>query len=144
MIYEIPISLVEIEENNFHLFVSITFNNDETGEIIIDTGASKTVFDANRLEKYSEKIELDEDIKSSGINANLTDAQLVTVNEIKIGDLVIKNFKAVLFNLDHINSLYADINNKQVWGLLGGDFLNKYKAKIDYEKKLLILNVETH
>ena len=141
MIYKIPISLVEIETNNFHLFVSITFNDEETGEIIIDTGASKTVFDAGRLQKYSEIVELDEDIKSSGINANLTDAQLVTVNKIQIGDLVIKKFNAVLFNLDHINALYADINNKQVWGLLGSDFLKKYKAKIDYEKKLLSLKV---
>ena len=143
MKYEIPISLVEIEKNNFHLFVNVIFNDDETGEIIIDTGASKTVFDAGRLQKYSKIVELDEEIKSSGINANLTDAQLVTVNKIQIGDLVIKNFNSVLFNLDHINSLYADINNKQIWGLLGGDFLTKYNAKIDYENKLLILKVKS-
>ncbi|RLD64190.1 MAG: hypothetical protein DRJ01_01615 [Bacteroidetes bacterium] len=143
MKYEIPISLVEIEKNNFHLFVNVIFNDDETGEIIIDTGASKTVFDASRLEKYSKIIENSEEIKSSGINANLTDTQLVTVNKIQIGDLSIKNFKAVLLNLDHINSLYADINNKQIWGLLGGDFLTKYNAKIDYENKLLILKMKS-
>lgn len=142
MKYEIPISLVEIEKNNFHLFVSIIFNDEETGDIIIDTGASKTVFDTNRLKKYSKIIEHSEEIRSSGINANLTDTQLVKVNKMQIGDFTIKNFKAVLLNLDHINSLYADINNKQIWGLLGGDFLNKYKAKIDYEKKLLTLKVK--
>ncbi|MBE9467971.1 MAG: clan AA aspartic protease [Bacteroidetes bacterium] len=142
MKYEIPISLVEIEKNNYHLFVSIIFNDEETGDIIIDTGASKTIFDTNRLKKYSKIIEHSEEIRSSGINANLTDTQLVTVNKIQIGDFSIKNFKAVLLNLDHINSLYADINNKKIWGLLGGDFLNKYKAKIDYEKKLLTLKVK--
>ena len=51
MRYKIPIQIIEMELDNFHLLVESTFENKKSCFWTIDTGASKTVFDCN-LKEY--------------------------------------------------------------------------------------------
>jgi hypothetical protein len=71
----------------------------------------------------------------------MLNAQMVSVSSLKIGKLEIKDFHTVLLDLTHINNLYRTIGNRiKIWGLIGGDILKKYKARIDYHKKELVLS----
>jgi hypothetical protein len=45
--YEIPLLLIALEDENYHLLIDATFLNGENGKWVLDTGASKSVFDIN-------------------------------------------------------------------------------------------------
>ena len=53
---KISIELVELEYHNYHLLVQGKFEDGEKAYWIIDTGASKTVFDKN-LSQYCTQVE---------------------------------------------------------------------------------------
>ncbi len=114
--------------------------NKKVAYVIIDTGASKTVFDKIRLEKYvSAKNFVKHESLSSGLGTNTMTSQLTTIKKLKIGDLVIDDYKTVLLDLSHVNKSYAQIGLKPVDGVLGSDILLTYHAVIDYDKKVLKL-----
>ncbi|MCK4663914.1 MAG: aspartyl protease family protein [Bacteroidales bacterium] len=139
MITKIPIEIVELEQDSFHIFIQIIIGSDNIANMVIDTGASKTVFDENFIKNNVINIEKNDDIYSSGINSPLTDTKIAIIDKIKIGNLIIEKFSTVIINLDYINNIYKKIKKEKISGFIGGDFLNKYCAKIDYGSKLLTL-----
>lgn len=141
MTIKIPIEIVEIEGNGCHLFVECQINKIISCQLIIDTGASKTVFDYNLMSSLSEKIEKEEEIKSAGVGGEITLNEFANISNFKIGDFEIKNFETVLIDLSNVNDIYEPIINKKIWGLIGGDFLLKYKSKIDYKTKILTIRI---
>jgi hypothetical protein len=137
--YEIPLDLVKLDKSSFHLFVKCHING-EPCHLIIDTGASRTVFAYNLLMDHIKLSDPNEDdIQSSAINANISGSQMGKVRELSIGDLVLKNFSMILIDFEHINKLYHKMVQRNIYGLIGSDLLKKYKAIIDYEKKTLTL-----
>ena len=69
MTIKIPIEIVELDNNSFHLFVE-GFVNGQRCDLIIDTGASKTVFALNHISDIlDEPAEILAGIQSAGINA---------------------------------------------------------------------------
>lgn len=117
--------------------------NKKVANIIIDTGASKTVFDKKRIGKYvTDKTFEKHDSLSSGLGTNTMESELALIKKIKIGKLEIENYKTVLLDLSHVNESYDQIGLKAVDGVLGSDILLKYNAVIDYEKKILKLKFE--
>ncbi|MCK3683829.1 aspartyl protease family protein [Maribellus sp. YY47] len=136
---KIPIKIIELEHSNFHLLVSSNFYDETEGMWVIDTGASKSVFDQN-LEKYVARVEeRTEDLHSAGIGAEPMKSSLCTLKDISFGKLKVTAMGAALLDLNHINELYANATDVQICGLLGGDFLMKYRAVVDYKRELLIL-----
>jgi len=121
-----------------HLFIKATLGTRKTVDLIVDTGASKSIFDFNLAAKYIEHIKLDDEIFSSGVNAAM-DLQMGVLKRCKLGDLVIENYAVGLTDLSHINTIYGQLGGKLIWGMIGGDFLNMFKAQIDYGKKVLVL-----
>jgi len=142
-----PMDIEEVDEKaisdlsgvlpGYHLFVKLKIRG-KSMQMIIDTGASKTVFDSNLLEKYIEPMASEQVIQSSGVNAEI-DIKLGRVRKLKIGSLKLKNYICGLTDLSHVNSFYKQITGRTIAGLLGSDFLLKYNAIIDYKKKKLIL-----
>ena len=63
------------------------------------------------------------------------------ISDMLIGDLELPPFEAAVLDLSAINIAYRQLNLPEVLGVLGGDILMKYKAVIDYEKRLLKLKV---
>jgi hypothetical protein len=63
----------------------------------------------------------------------------VTLKKLKIGDIVIPDYKTFILDLSHVNNSYAQIGIKHIDGVIGSDLLVEYKAIIDYEKKHLKL-----
>jgi hypothetical protein len=139
MISTIPFKILNIDGEGFHLMIKIKINN-KVSNLIIDTGASKTVFDKHRIKNFVSEKKFDtHDKLSSGLGTNSMESQLVTLKKIKIGEVEILNYHTILLDLSHVNQSYEQIGLKPIDGVLGSDVLLKYNAVIDYEKKILKL-----
>jgi len=140
MLIDLPIEIIKLEDASYHLIVEAVFNKKTYGNLIIDTGASKTVFDQTFVSSFIVDVEDIDDQNSSGINAMIAQTQLGIIPEIKFGKLEITNYSCLLLDLSHVNELYKKYTDKQIAGLIGSDFLVEYEAVIDYNQKKLSLN----
>jgi hypothetical protein len=139
MFTTIPFKILNIDGEGFHLLIKIYINR-KVAKIIIDTGASKTVFDKTRIEKFVIERNFDVHEKmSSGLGTNTMQSQTTSIRKIKVGEIEILDYKAVLLDLSHVNQSYKQIGLAPVDGVLGSDILLQYRAVIDYEKKILKL-----
>jgi len=139
MITTIPFKVLDIAGEGFHLLLKMYINK-KVAHVIIDTGASKTVFDKTRISKFvSDKTFEKHDSLSSGLGTNTMKSEQVYIKKLKIGDLEIDGYKTILLDLSHVNQSYHQIGLKPVDGVLGSDILLKYNGVIDYEKKILKL-----
>ena len=138
---KIPIQIVELEPDNYHIIISGTFADKESVNWVIDTGASKTVFDKN-LDKYYSVIEGESDeIHTAGIEEQPQKISLAHLKSLQIGKLNTDKLKVALLDLSHINELYKRATNLKICGLIGSDFLMKYVAVINYKKRVLVLRI---
>ena len=138
-IIKIPLEIIEMDGDGYHLLVQCKINKLKNCNLVIDTGASKTVFDKSTLFDSVEILENDEELKSAGINADFMESYFCNIKSFTIMDFKVKNFQSVLIDLSNINELYQNTINKRLTGLIGGDFLMEYNAVIDYKKKTLKL-----
>lgn len=138
--YDIPIELIELEANNFHIVIKAQFDNNDV-VLLIDTGASKTVFNSSLdgLVEHPKDLYDADEIKTAGIGEGKIDATLATINRLNINEIEIKELDVATINLDHINLIYKQFTSIEIDGLIGSDFLNEYDAIINYKKKLLTL-----
>lgn len=139
MRYKIPIEIIELEKDNYHLVVNSVFVNGEMGYWVIDTGASKSIFDKNLADFYSIIEGRTENLHSAGISEEPLKSEVATMKPFSFAGMKIENMQLAVLDLTHINELYSASTDMEICGLLGGDFLVRHKAVIDYKKKLLIL-----
>ena len=67
MKYKIKMEVCELEKKNYHLFIALKIGN-KTARLLVDTGASKTVFDSERVLQFvKEKKIKTNDSKSVGL-----------------------------------------------------------------------------
>jgi predicted aspartyl protease len=135
----IDIEIIKIDNNGYHLIAEIMINRLNM-RVVVDTGASHSVFDEERIKKFllTEKI-TDTQKFSSGIGKNKFKSQELKLTEIQLGKLIIKNQAVVLIDLSHVNKTYNSIGKKEIDGILGSDILKKLNAVIDYGNKTLKL-----
>ncbi len=136
---KIPVRIIELEDDNFHLIIPSLFFDSTTGYWVIDTGASKTVFDKNLTSKYKLSGDSPERVNTAGIGGMTMESEIAEIKEVTWGKLKIVNFKVALLDLSSVNKLYSKTANLNICGLLGGDFLMKYNAIVDYKRKIIIL-----
>jgi len=135
----LPIDIVTLgEDNSFHLFVS-GFINGKEYDLLIDTGASHTIFDASLIPQAPDSELESHGIQSAGIHAGELKSSIGHIKKFKLGDLKRVDWTVVLIDLTHVNDLYKKFTEKRVAGLIGSDFLLKHKAMIDYKKRVLVL-----
>ena len=135
----IPIQLINIEDDGLHLIVDAMINS-KACKLLIDTGASRTVFDQTRILQFVKSTEFEKHDKlSTGLGTDSMPTCTTTLNDFKIAGIVISDFKAVLLDLSHVNSSYEKMGFNPIDGVLGSDILNKLKAIIDYPKLMLKL-----
>lgn len=139
MICKIPFEFISIESEGVHLVFEALLNQ-KACKILIDTGASRSVFDSNRIGLFVDNPEISEnDQLSTGLGTNSMKSHMVILENVKIGDLKLKNYSAVIIDMTHINESFETMGLQQIDGVLGGDILLKYKAEIDYRRKELRL-----
>lgn len=136
---EIPIKVLRLEDG-YHLLVNIRVNG-KAARLLIDTGASKAVFDKGRSAKFlsSDKFEKHDKL-STGLGTSNMKSHLAVIESISLGRIEVRNYKTVIIDLSHVNVAYAQMNQKPIDGVLGSDILKRFKAVINYGKRKLILS----
>lgn len=137
----VKLRLSKIDRKGCHISVTGKIKNKKVN-LIIDTGASQTVFDKNRIAEYIGHNEFEKvDSVSSGLGTNTMESHLVAIPDLKIGELFLPHQKMMLLDLSHVNQTYTMMKMKPIDGVIGGDILKAYKAVIDYDKKTITFRI---
>ncbi len=141
MKFIVPIRFNEIESSGVHIAVS-GFVNGNLANILIDTGASQTVFDRNRIFLFSDQTEFAKAEKlSKGLGTESMEGFKFNVSQFILGDLVLEDFEIIALDLSHVNDSYAQLDLVAIDMVLGGDFLRQYKAMVNYGTAELALTL---
>jgi len=131
----VAIKLKKIKTNHLELKAKI---NGKKGRFILDTGASNSCVGFDRSSYF--KLDAQEsETKAAGAGATDMETQQAKNNHLKIGRWKTKKSHLVVFDLSHVNTALTDHHAKKVDGIIGADILEKGKAIIDYQKKILYL-----
>jgi hypothetical protein len=140
--FSVPLKLINLQDDGFHLLVEIVVFG-ETGYAVVDTGASRSVFDKQLIEKHiipdanAEEPAQQENYATTLFSTSST--ALATIPVLAIGKLKIKNYVAVGLDLQTVSDTYEQFGYPRIAGILGGDILINHNAVIDYKKLLLKL-----
>jgi len=135
----VPLELINLNDDGFHLLVEVVVFG-QSFHAVLDTGASKTVFDKETVEKYMmDSVLMASDRLSTGLGTNSMESHTIILPILKIGKLKLKNFEAAVLDLSTINLAYSTLNLPPVIGVLGGDILYSHRAIINYNKLRLKL-----
>ena len=136
---EIPINIINIEGDGFHI-VTEGLINGKPARFVVDTGASRTVFDKDRILNYINNPEFSEkEGLSAGIGGTDISSFIFDIEELCFGDLMISNYQAVAMDLSNINDSYEMIKLPPIDGVFGGDLLKRHNAVINYRLKKIRL-----
>ncbi|MBA3899617.1 MAG: clan AA aspartic protease [Bacteroidetes bacterium] len=141
MTIKVPLDVVKIEDEGFHPHLLVKINN-KVAVMLVDTGASKTVFDLELIKKYIKNIASEvHDKFTTGLGTSSMVSHKATINKLEIGEMEIINWDAVLLDLSHVNNSYEQLGIQEIAGVIGSDLLVQFKAKVDFEKSILTLKV---
>jgi len=101
--------------------------NDTPLTLLLDTGATLTLINEEKLPSSLTLINDNVTLKTAGGEVS---AQLIMAENFRVGEIDLKNFKVT-------SSSYSQENAD---GLLGMNFFQKFKFKIDQKKKVLFLS----
>lgn len=137
----IPLEITAIEDDGFHIMVEVLVNG-VAARMLVDTGASRSVFDQERIGKFFEgNPQLEEnEKKSTGLGTREMISQGLYLDELAIGELRIRKYPAVVLDMSHVNLSYEELGLPPIDGVLGSDILLKYGAVINYGKGNMRIN----
>ncbi|MET1056815.1 MAG: retropepsin-like aspartic protease [Pedobacter sp.] len=128
----VPINLINLNDDGFHLLIEIgVFGHKYLA--VVDTGASRSVFDKRFIEENSKNIITAEDTNATTLFTTSAAIQTV-IPKLKLGKLTIKNYPAVALDLETVNEAYAMLGHPRVMAIIGSDIFYSYNAKINYKK----------
>ena len=129
---QLPIQLLDIEGEGFHVLVKGMINGMEAN-FLIDTGASRSVFDPTVIARFVENPQFK---KKSGITAGVGSSELESstfiIDTLTLGDIEIKDYEAVALDLENIHENYRKLGLPAIDGIIGGDLLYRLKATLNY------------
>ena len=135
----IPFTVKEIEHASYHPLVT-GFIGDNQVNLILDTGASRTVLSSHLTESFG-KVEChNEEAFAAGINAQRMEVEQVVLPSIVLGDKEFTDMTVFSTDLQAVSSLYEQMAGIKIDGLLGSDFLVAYDAMINFQTCEIILN----
>ncbi len=138
----IPIKKVCLDDDNYHIVIKSEMAENNSCWWIIDTGASKTVFDICNVQMYENLGSIPKtDCKSTGINGEIENVCVGRLFDLKFSCCDFSGLEVALVDLSHVNKVYNAIVGYNIVGLIGGDFLDKYSAVIDYGKERLTISL---
>jgi hypothetical protein len=135
----IRLQIIDLQEDGYHPLVDIKIFG-KPFILVLDTGASKTAFDEGLLrEAHKDAVFKSSDRLSTGLGTNTMISSTMLIDDLYIGDFLIDGFEVAVLDLSTINIAYKQLGHPEVLGVLGGDILMKYKAVINYGKRILRL-----
>lgn len=128
----VPLTLINLNDDGFHLLVEITVFGDKYWAVV-DTGASRSVFDKSFIEHNSGGSVTAEESNATTLFTTSATIQAV-IPKLKIGKLSVKNYPAVALDLETVNDAYTQLGHPRVIAIIGSDIFYRYHAKINYKK----------
>ncbi len=129
---EIPIRLLDIEGEGFHVMVQGKINGMEAN-FLIDTGASRSVFDPQTITRFIQQPVF---VKKEGITAGFGGSDLESstfiIDSLSLGDIELQHYEAVALDMEDIHESYRKLGLPRIDGILGGDLLYRLRATINY------------
>ena len=136
---EVPLQLLDIEGEGFHIMVKGMIHGKEAS-FLIDTGASRSVFDPSTIVSFIEDIQFEKkEGMSAGVGSSDLESATFVIDSLTIGSIEIKDYEGVALDLENIHEMYAKLGLPHIDGIIGGDLLQKHKAVINYRSKKLRL-----
>ncbi|MBK1441893.1 clan AA aspartic protease [Parapedobacter sp. ISTM3] len=136
----VPLTLLNLQDDGFHLLLEVIVFNTPF-KAVLDTGASKTVFDKATVENYLHRdmVLQHTDMVSTGLGTTSMQSFILNVPDLQIGGLHLKHYEVAVLDLSTINYAYQQLDIEPVIGVIGGDILSAYGGIIDYRKHTLKL-----
>ena len=126
-----------MEADGFHLMLHAVIGGVKAN-VLIDTGASRTVMDLSRARKYLGDLAIKPFHKSfTGMGSGAIETYFATIPEVHIGRHNLTEMEVVLIDLSPLNQSYAMEDLPRIDMVMGGDWLLKLDAVIDYQNKTL-------
>lgn len=139
MKHNIPLDIIELEAGNYHVFINFTVD-EHPCRMLVDTGASKTVLDVERVLRFVKENKIkSHESKSVGLGVADMETKGVNIRNLAFKKFTRKKMEVAILPLGHVNTTYEVLNIPLIDGVLGSDFLVKYKAVIDFGKSQLKL-----
>jgi predicted aspartyl protease len=115
-----------------HIMVPVVLNAFLEARVLVDTGAGITVFSRELAQKLQLEEEPGHSITLKTMSTDIQ-AQSATLDSIQLGNLIQNNLRVAITDLPRGGERKFD-------GILGMDFMNKYKIQIDNENKRILLS----
>ena len=136
---EVPIQLLDIEGDGFHIMVKGSIHGKEAN-FLIDTGASRSVFDPITISAFINNLQFEKkEGMTAGVGSSDLESATFMIEVFSIGELEIHDYEAVALDLENIHEMYGKLGLPRIDGIIGGDLLKRYKAVINYKGKKLRL-----
>ncbi|MCK4390275.1 MAG: aspartyl protease family protein [Desulfobacterales bacterium] len=114
-----------------HIIVPVVLNGFLKASVMVDTGSGITILSGEMARKLQLEGDPDNSITLKTMAVDIQ-AQLATLNSIQVGNLIEKNFRVAITQLPLGEERKFD-------GILGMDFMNKYKIHIDNDHDRILL-----
>ena len=130
--FHIPLSIVELEPDNYHLICRGRVNGHPL-RLIIDTGASPSCFDTTFITT----------IQQDAVSIGSVDfaSHITRLKQFKLGQFELTDYQVVLLDLIHVNQAYLTLKLPTIQGIIGSDFLRRYGAIIDYSTLTMTIHI---
>ena len=136
---EIPIQLLDIEGEGFHIMVKGTIHGKEAS-FLIDTGASRSVFDPKTISSFIDDLTFEKkEGMTAGVGSSDLESAVFHIDTFSLGEMEIHDYEAVALDLENIHEMYGKLGLPHIDGIIGGDLLKRHKAIINYKNKKLRL-----
>ena len=136
---EVPLQLLDIEGEGFHIMVRGTIHGKEAN-FLIDTGASRSVFDPKTIATFIDDIQFEKkEGMTAGVGSSDLESSTFVIDTFSLGDLEIHDYEAVALDLENIHEMYNKLGLPHIDGILGGDLLRRHRAVVNYKAKKLRL-----
>ena len=137
---EVPLQLLDIEGEGFHIMVKGTIHGKEAN-FLIDTGASRSVFDPNTISSFIDGLTFEKkEGMTAGVGSSDLESATFRIDAFSLGEMEIRDYEAVALDLENIHEMYAKLGLPHIDGIIGGDLLKKHKAVINYKSKKMRVN----
>ncbi len=137
--YTIPLDLIRMAPGGCHLMLHATISNWKAN-VLIDTGASKSVMDIFQAEKYLDHPEINSfENHFTGMGAAKIKTWYTIIPSLSIGPTTIKDMQMLLIDMQDIRQSYARQDLPRIDMVMGGDLLLQLGAVIDYPNRALII-----
>ena len=120
-----------------HFEVAVQVNG-QPARMLLDTGASHTIFDTAGAERLGLQTS-PTGARASGVGASDHAMETTSVDELRMSGITLRALSAWTFDLGHVNRGLAVHGGPPIDGAVGGDVLRPAEAVIDYARATLYL-----